>query len=67
MRPMPPVVRRRLVIATLAAAGLLLLFGWQLSRERRIRACLEEGGAWDGSVCGPPKVRPILRRDLQHS
>jgi hypothetical protein len=67
MRPMTHVGRRRLIIATLAAAGLLLLFGWQLSRERRIRACLEEGGAWDGAVCGPPKVRPILRRDLQRS
>jgi hypothetical protein len=59
--------RPRLVAATVIGAVLLVLFGWQLHRERLVKACLASGGGWDGRACGPPSVRPILRRDLQRS
>ena len=36
-------------------------------RERLVKACVEKGGFWDGGSCGPPRFRPILRRDLQRS
>lgn len=56
------------VIIMLVLGGLLVvLLGWQVRREQLVRACLERGGAWDGGSCGPPRVRPILRRDLQRS
>ena len=59
--------RGRMVATALIAAGLLALFAWQLHRERLVKACLSSGGAWDGASCGPPSLRPILRRDLQRS
>jgi hypothetical protein len=58
------VSRARLLIAGLLTVALLCLLGWQFRRERLLKACLERGGAWTGTACGP---RPILRRDLQHS
>ena len=59
--------RGKTVISGLIAAALLMLLGWQLHRERLVKACLSGGGAWDGGACGPPRLRPILRRDLQRS
>ena len=59
--------RARIVIAGLITAALLVLLGWQLHRERLVKACLSSGGAWDGGGCGPPRLRPILRRDLHRS
>ena len=59
--------RGKTVISGLIAAALLMLLGWQLHRERLVKACLSSGGAWDGDTCGPPRLRPILRRDLQRS
>ena len=59
--------RSRLIIAGCVGATLLALLGWQLHRESLISACLEGGGAWDGRACGPPKVRPILQRELHRS
>lgn len=59
--------RRRIVIAALLGAALFALLGWQLHRERLVKACLSSGGAWDGGNCGPPRLRPILRRDLDRS
>jgi hypothetical protein len=59
--------RGRIVIAGLIAAALLALLSWQLHRERLVKACLSSGGAWDGGACGPPRLRPILRRDLHRS
>jgi hypothetical protein len=58
---------RRLTIAGLVGIGLVLLLGWQLHRERLVKACLDTGGVWDGHGCGPLRNRPILRRDLQRS
>jgi hypothetical protein len=56
--------------ARLLAAGLMLavlagLLGWQVHRERLVRACVEDGGLWHGarSEC----IRPILQRDYQRS
>jgi hypothetical protein len=59
--------RARLIAALLITAALSVLMGWQVRREQMVKACLQSGGAWDGSGCGPPTVRPILRRDLQRS
>jgi hypothetical protein len=59
--------RTRIVAALLIAAALLALLAWQFHRERLVKACLSGGGAWDGASCGPPSLRPILRRDLQRS
>lgn len=59
--------RGKTVVSGLIAAALLMLLGWQLHRERLVKACLSSGGAWDGGACGPPRLRPILRRDLQRS
>jgi hypothetical protein len=59
--------RGRIVVSGLIAIALLTLLVWQLHRERLVKACLSSGGAWDGGACGPPRLRPILRRDLQRS
>ena len=59
--------RTKIVIAGLIAAALVALLSWQLHRERLVKACLSTGGAWDGASCGPARLRPILRRDLQRS
>jgi hypothetical protein len=57
--------RPRLIFATCTAAALLVLLAWQLHRERQIAACLDNGGTWTGTGCGPLKLRPILQRDLR--
>ena len=59
--------RNKVIAAGLIVVLLVLLFGWQFHRERLVQACLSSGGAWDGRVCGPPSVRPILRRALERS
>jgi hypothetical protein len=59
--------RGRLIFVGCATAALLVLAGWQLQREWLIKECLDAGGFWDGRVCGPLKVRPILQRDLRRS
>jgi hypothetical protein len=59
--------RGRLILVGFTTAALLVLAGWQLQREWLIRECLDGGGAWDGRNCGPPKLRPILQRDLRRS
>jgi hypothetical protein len=58
----------RLFVVGLTAAVLAGLFGWQVHRERLVRACLDDGGVWDGprSLCRAP-VRPILQRDYRRS
>jgi hypothetical protein len=55
----------RLIMAGLTLALLAGLMGWQIQRERLVRACLEEGGLWHGarSQC----IRPLLQRDYQRS
>ncbi len=55
--------------ALLVVVALAVLFGWQWHRERLMRACLNEGGDWNGrqSRCDPPPGRPILQRDYQRS
>ena len=58
-------LRRIVMILLLLKAAVLI--GWQTYRERLVTDCLESGGAWTGSDCGPPRVRPILQRDLQRS
>jgi hypothetical protein len=60
--------RWRLVLVALVAAVLVALVGWQVHRERLVRACIGDGGVWDGprSLCREP-VRPILQRDYQRS
>jgi hypothetical protein len=59
--------RRRLIVALALVSVLLLLFGWQAHREQLVRACLDSGGAWTGTACGPLVPRPILQRDLKRS
>ncbi len=55
----------RLVVAGLTLAALAGLVGWQIQRERLVKACVEKGGMWHGarSKC----IRPILQRDYQRS
>jgi len=59
--------RTRLLVAFLIALILVLLLGWQAQREQLVKACLDSGGAWTGSTCGPLRIRPILQRDLHRS
>ncbi|HXE68570.1 MAG TPA: hypothetical protein VN523_04370 [Hyphomicrobiaceae bacterium] len=59
--------RPRLIVAATLVAVLALLFGWQAHREQMVRACLDSGGAWTGTACGPQPPRPILQRDLRRS
>jgi len=59
--------RLRLMVACLLALALLLLLGWQAQREQLVKACLDSGGAWTGTACGPNPPRPILERDLRRS
>ena len=59
--------RAKLLAAGLITAALVALLGWQLHRERLVQVCLANGGAWDGRVCGPPSMRPLLRRALDRS
>ena len=58
--------RRRMLAAALIGVALLGLLGWQLHRERMVKACLSTGGAWTGHGCGPNRS-PILLRDLRRS
>jgi hypothetical protein len=60
--------RGRLIIAGLTGVALAVLLGWQIQRDRLVKACLDTGGEWHGprSVCKPP-LRPILQRDYQRS
>ncbi len=57
----------RLAIVVGLCVVLAVLLGWQWQRERLVRACVEQGGFWNGGACGPPRIRPILRRDLERS
>jgi hypothetical protein len=59
--------RSRFIAAGLITLALLGLIGWQMRRERMIKACLDGGGAWTGRACGPVPGRPILQRDLHRS
>jgi hypothetical protein len=59
--------RTKLIATGILVALLVLLFGWQVHRERLVQGCLASGGAWDGRACGPPSVRPIIRRALERS
>jgi hypothetical protein len=60
--------RRRVIIAVLTLLVLAALLGWQLQRERLVKACVDGGGLWYGplSACKAP-IRPILQRDYQRS
>jgi len=57
--------RAKLIATVVITTVLVVLFGWQVHRERLVEACLATGGAWDGRACGPPSLRPILRRALE--
>ena len=59
--------RSRLIVACTLVGVLVLLFGWQAHREQLVRACLDGGGAWTGTACGPLPLRPLLQRDLRRS
>ena len=59
--------RVRLIAAGVIALVLVILLGWQARREHMVKACLDSGGAWTGSACGPLRIRPILQRDLRRS
>jgi hypothetical protein len=59
--------RGRLLAVVLITGVLLVLLGWQARRQELVKACLDSGGAWTGNACGPLRLRPILRRDLQRS
>jgi hypothetical protein len=55
----------RLFLAGLMLAVLGGLIGWQVHRDRLVRACVEDGGLWHGarSEC----IRPLLQREYQRS
>jgi hypothetical protein len=55
----------RLFVAGVTLAVLAGLMGWQIQRERLIRACVDGGGLWHGarSEC----IRPLLQRDYRRS
>jgi hypothetical protein len=59
--------RVRLLAVCVIMALVLVLLGWQARREELVRACLDGGGAWTGSACGPLRLRPIIQRDLRRS
>lgn len=59
--------RGRLLVACLLGLALIVLLGWQARREQLVKACLDSGGVWTGSACGPLRIRPILQRDLHRS
>ena len=57
--------RTRLVVAAATVVVLAVLLGWQVRRERMVRACVEGGGIWHGAVSACR--RPLLQRDLNRS
>lgn len=59
--------RVQVVIAAVMAVALAGLLGWQMQRERLVKACLETGGIWHGQQSACRNLRPILQRDLQRS
>jgi hypothetical protein len=59
--------RAKLFATVVITALLAVLFGWQVHREQLVQACLTSGGAWNGRACGPPTLRPLLRRALDRS
>ena len=59
--------RGRVIAACLITLALLALLSWQARREHLVKACLDSGGAWTGSGCGPMRMRPLLYRDLHRS
>jgi hypothetical protein len=62
------VSRQRLLVAALTALALAGLLGWQMHRDRLVKACFDVGGEWYGprSQCKPP-LRPLLQRDYRRS
>ena len=60
---------QRWQLVTLTLIVLAGLFGWQFSRERKITACIDANGTWDGqrSLCQPGRGGPIIMRDLRRS
>jgi hypothetical protein len=60
--------RVQLIVAGLTVAALAGLLGWQIQRERLVKACVDGGGVWDGprSLCRE-QIRPILQRDYRRS
>ena len=59
--------RSRWMAALAVAAVLAGLLLWQQLRERRVVACLDAGGHWNGSRCEPGPRRTILRRGIDRS
>jgi hypothetical protein len=59
--------RARLLAVCIISALLIFLLSWQVRREELVKACLDGGGVWTGSACGPARTRPILLRDLRRS
>lgn len=59
--------RSRWAAALLVAVALAGLLAWQQLRERRLIACLDAGGLWNGSHCEPGPRRTILRRGIDRS
>jgi hypothetical protein len=59
--------RLQVVLAAVVAVGLAGLLGWQMQRERLVKACLDAGGVWHGQQSACRNLRPILQRDLRRS
>lgn len=57
--------RTRVAVAAVTVIVLAVLLGWQVRRERMVRACVEGGGVWHGAVSACR--RPFLQRDLNRS
>lgn len=50
--------RKRIAVAVAAVLVLGGIAVWQFARERRVAACVAQGGTWDGTICRG--ARPII-------
>ena len=57
----------RVVLASLAAVTMSAGVASAGAFDSYRAACLDSGGAWTGTACGPNPPRPILERDLRRS
>lgn len=59
----------RIIIAAITGLILIGLLAWQEHRWQLVRACTDDGGAWDGanSKCRSFPVRLLIEKDLNRS
>ena len=61
--------RRRIAVIVVTCVVLIVLLGWQMLLDRRVGACHEAGGVWDGpsGQCRSPPAPTILERGIERS